>query len=248
MAALGAAAEAAGRPWLLLGQHRADQAETLLFRALRGSGPAGLAGMAAARDGGGVLVLRPLLGVAPAALEAVVAMAGLEPVRDPSNADPRFARVRLRAVLADPGGEGPGIAALAAAAGAFRLRRERAEAALARRLAAAAEIRPEGFAWIEPDALGRDGVAAAALAQLARLVGGGGLAPAAARAAGLLGGGSGTLGGAWLRRAAGGRWLLARDPRGAGATCPGQGRRALGPALPPAGRRPPGLDAGSAGG
>ena len=33
----------AGAPWLLLGHHRADQAETLLFRALRGSGPAGLA-------------------------------------------------------------------------------------------------------------------------------------------------------------------------------------------------------------
>jgi tRNA(Ile)-lysidine synthase len=212
MAALGAAAAADGRPWLLLGQHRGDQAETLLFRALRGSGQAGLAGMAAARDGGGVLVLRPLLGVAPAALEAVVAMAGLAPVRDPSNTDPRFARVRLRAALADPGGEGAGIAALAAAATAFGERRERSAAALAARLAAAAEIRPEGFVVIDPVALGRDGVAAAALAQLARLVGGGGLAPASARAARLLAAGHGTLGGAWLRPRAGGRWLMARDP------------------------------------
>jgi tRNA(Ile)-lysidine synthase len=212
MAALGAAAAAAGRPWLLLGQHRGDQAETLLFRALRGSGQAGLAGMAGARDGGGVLVLRPLLGVAPAALEAVVAMAGVQPVRDPSNTDPRFARVRLRAALADPGGQGPGIAALAAAAAAFGQRRERAEARLAARLSLAAEIRPEGFVVIDPVALGRDAVAAAALAQLARLVGGGGLAPAGARAAGLLAAGLGTLGGAWLRPTAGGRWLLARDP------------------------------------
>jgi tRNA(Ile)-lysidine synthase len=212
MAALGAAAAADGRPWLLLGQHRGDQAETLLFRALRGSGPTGLAGMAAVRDGAGVLVLRPLLGVAPAALEAVVAKAGLAPVRDPSNTDCRFARVRLRAALADAGGEGPGIAAVAAAAAAFGQRRDRAEAALAARLAASAEIRPEGFAVIDPVALGHDGVAAAALAQLARLVGGGGLAPAAPRAAALLAAGHGTLGGAWLRPATGGRWLLARDP------------------------------------
>jgi tRNA(Ile)-lysidine synthase len=223
MAALGAAAAAAGRPWLLLGQHRGDQAETLLFRALRGSGPAGLAGMAAVRDGGDVLVLRPLLGVAPAALEAVVAKAGLMPVRDPSNADPRFARVRLRAALADPGGEGPAIAALAAAAAAFGQRRATDEAAVAARLALAAEIRPEGFAVIDPVALGRDDVAAAALAQLARLVGGGGLAPAAARAAGLLAAGHGTLGGAWLRPATGGRWLLARDPGGLAPPVPASG-------------------------
>ncbi|CAH0286505.1 tRNA lysidine(34) synthetase TilS [Roseomonas sp. CECT 9278] len=212
LAALGAAAAAEGRPWLLLGQHRGDQAETLLFRALRGSGPAGLAGMAPVRDAAGVLVLRPLLGVAPACLEAVVAAAGLAPVRDPSNHDPRFTRVRLRQALADPGGEGAGVAALAAAAAAFARRRDRAEAALAQRLACAGEIRPEGFAWIDPGELGRDGVAAAALAVLARLVGGGGLAPGVGRAAALLAAGHGTLAGAWLRPAAAGRWLLARDP------------------------------------
>jgi len=212
LAALGAAAAQDGRPWLLLGQHRGDQAETLLFRALRGSGPAGLAGMAAARDGGGVLVLRPLLGVAPARLEAVVAAAGIAPVRDPSNADRRFARVRLRDALDDPGGEGAGVAALAAAASAFARRRERAEAALAARLAMAAEIRPEGFAWIDPGALGRDAAAVAALAMLARLVGGGGLLPGTRRAAALLAAGHGTLAGAWLRAATSERWLLARDP------------------------------------
>jgi tRNA(Ile)-lysidine synthase len=212
LAALTQAASQDGRPWLLLGQHRADQAETLLFRALRGSGPAGLAGMAAVRDGGGALVLRPLLGVAPAVLEAVVAAAGLVPVRDPSNGDARFARVRLRAALADPGGEGAGVAALGAAAAAFAARRARTEAEVAVRLAAAAEIRPEGFAWIDPVALGRDRVAVAGLAWLVRLVGGGVITPAPAGVAGLLAAGGGTLGGAWLRAGAGGRWLLARDP------------------------------------
>jgi tRNA(Ile)-lysidine synthase len=210
LAALTAAAAAAGRPWLLLGHHRGDQAETLLFRALRGSGPAGLAAMAAARDGGGALVLRPLLGEAPAALEAVLAARGIAPVRDPSNLDRRFARVRLRAALGGPDGAGP--AALAVAAAAFGARRGRAEAAVARRLAGAAEIRPEGFAWIDPGRLGGDAVAEAALARLVRLVGGAAFAPVAAAVAALLGRGGGTLGGAWLRPASGGRWLLAREP------------------------------------
>ncbi len=214
LAALAGAAKAAGRPWLLLGQHRGDQAETLLFRALRGSGPAGLAGMAAARDSGAVLLLRPLLGVAPAALEAVVAAAGLAPVRDPSNADRRFARVRLRAALDDPGGEGPGVAALAAAAAGFAARRARDEAEVAARLAAAAEIRPEGFVRVDPGVLGRDRVAVAGLASLVCMVGGAAVPPSAAAAAALLAAGGGTLGGAWLRPASGGLWLVARDPGG----------------------------------
>lgn len=212
MAALTATAASEGRPWLLLGHHRADQAETLLFRALRGSGPAGLAAMAAARDGGGVLVLRPLLGTVPAALEAVLGEAGLDPVRDPSNLDPRFARVRVRAALADPAGTGPGIAALAAAATAFGARRKRAEGEVARRLAAAAEIRPEGFAWVDPAALGRDAAGIFALAGLLALVGGAAFTPPAAAVAALIQRGGGTLTGAWVRPGAGGRWLVARDP------------------------------------
>lgn len=210
--ALAAAAAADGRPWLLLGHHRGDQAETLLFRALRGSGAEGLAAMAPARAAGAVLLLRPLLDVPPATLEAVLASAGIAPVRDPSNADRRFARIRLREALDDPAGDGPRVAALAEAAGAFARRRARQEAALARRLAAAAEIRPEGFAWIAPAELGRDGLAVAALAALIRLIGGSGFAPSRGRVAAVLAAGGGTLGGAWLRAASGGRWLLARDP------------------------------------
>ncbi|MBR0681458.1 tRNA lysidine(34) synthetase TilS [Roseomonas eburnea] len=212
MAALAGAAEGAGRPWLLLGHHRADQAETLLFRALRGSGPTGLAAMAAARDAGAVLVLRPLLGVAPAELEAVLADAGIAPVRDPSNRDDRFTRIRLRRTLADPDGTGPGVAALAAAAAAFGARRARAAAEIARRLARAAEIRPEGFARVDLAALGDDAPGRAALAGLLAVIGGAGFAPAPAAVAALVGRGGGTLAGAWLRPAARGRWLVARDP------------------------------------
>ncbi|MEO3475655.1 tRNA lysidine(34) synthetase TilS [Roseomonas sp. CAU 1739] len=216
LAALAGAAAAAGRPWLLLGHHRGDQAETLLFRALRGSGPAGLAAMAPVRDAGAALLLRPLLGVPPAALEAVLAEAGITPIRDPSNDDPRFARVRLRQALADPGGTGPGIAALAEAAATFAARRGRATAALAARLAMAAEIRPEGFARLHPGALGRDAVAVEALGRLAGLIGGAAFVPSRSAAAALLAAGGGTLAGAWLRPAAGGTWLLARDPGAVG--------------------------------
>jgi tRNA(Ile)-lysidine synthase len=45
---------------------------------------------------GGAELIRPLLGWRKAELTAVVAAAGLEPVDDPSNRDPRHDRVRMR--------------------------------------------------------------------------------------------------------------------------------------------------------
>jgi tRNA(Ile)-lysidine synthase len=212
-AALRDACREAGVPWLLLGHHRADQAETLLFRALRGSGAAGLAGMAPALATAEALVLRPLLGIPPARLEAVVRAAGLAPVRDPSNADPRFARPRLRQVMADPGGTGPEVAALAEAATAFAARRRRLEAAVADRLAVAAVLRPEGYAELDLGVLGRDRVALAALAALVLRVAGRGLPPPATAVEALLRQGHGTLAGAWLQAApAGGTARLLREP------------------------------------
>ena len=69
-----------------------DQAETLLMRLARGSA---LRGAAAIRSGGPRL-LRPLLTIRRAQTEAVVAAAGLEAVRDPSNEDPGLFRTRIR--------------------------------------------------------------------------------------------------------------------------------------------------------
>lgn len=212
LAALTEAAARHGCPWLLLGHHRGDQAETLAFRALRGSGAAGLAAMAALRVAPDCLILRPLLGFAPARLEAVVAAAGLSPVRDPSNDNPRFTRIRLRQALGDPGGEGEGINALAEAAEAFARRRARHEAALLARLAAAAEIHPEAYAWVEPKALGSDALGVAALARLIGLIGGAAWPVPIAATAALLARGGGSLAGAWIRPGAGGRLLLVRDP------------------------------------
>lgn len=209
LAALLGACAREGRPWLLLGQHRLDQAETLLFRALRGSGAAGLAAMAPLRLRAEALLLRPLLEVPPVRLESVLSAAGLAPVRDPSNLNPRFARIRLRQALADPGGEGAGTAALAEAATAFAIRAARQEAALAERLAQAVTLHPEGFAELEPTALGTDALAELALARLLRLLSGGSHAPARAAVAALLRRGAGTLGGVVLQ--GGRRWRLLRE-------------------------------------
>lgn len=77
---------------VLLGHTRDDQAETVLLGLARGSGVRSLAGMPAAR---GVL-LRPLLDLDRSVTLAACAEQGLTPWQDPMNADPRFARVRVR--------------------------------------------------------------------------------------------------------------------------------------------------------
>jgi tRNA(Ile)-lysidine synthase len=77
-----------------------DQAETVLMRLSRGSGVAGLAGMAAETVTNGVRHFRPLLSVAKARLVATCAARGLHVVHDPSNSQPRFARARWRAARA----------------------------------------------------------------------------------------------------------------------------------------------------
>ncbi|WP_327462687.1 tRNA lysidine(34) synthetase TilS [Sphingomonas sp.] len=100
-AALGEWCRAHGLTHLATGHHADDQAETLLMRLARGAGLAGLAGIRAERAlGGGVTLVRPLLGYRKAELEAIVAAAGLTPVRDPSNTDPRYDRTAARALLA----------------------------------------------------------------------------------------------------------------------------------------------------
>ncbi|MGG5822665.1 tRNA lysidine(34) synthetase TilS [Falsiroseomonas sp. HW251] len=208
-----------GAPWLLLGHHRADQAETVLLRGLAGSGPAGLAAMAPARAQGPALVLRPLLGVAPARLEAVLAARGIVPVRDPSNRDPRFERARLRAALADPDGDGASTAALAEAASRLGARRAGFARDIAVRLAKASLLHEAGFARLDLPALGSDGVAAAALALLIRVIGGGAHLPAAAAVARLLAAGQGTLGGAVLRRSG----LLLREEAALAPPVPAEG-------------------------
>lgn len=102
-AALADWAQERGLAAVATAHHADDQAETLLLRLNRGSGVAGLAGARArGRAPGSTLpVLRPLLSWRKAELSAVAAACGIVPVDDPSNADDRFDRARLRKALAD---------------------------------------------------------------------------------------------------------------------------------------------------
>ena len=81
---------------LLTGQHRDDQAETLLFRLLRGAGVSGLAAMPQQRRLGLGHLCRPLLDVSRAVLEAYAQAHALRWVEDPSNAQTDFSRNYLR--------------------------------------------------------------------------------------------------------------------------------------------------------
>jgi tRNA(Ile)-lysidine synthase len=99
---LGDWARERGLSSLLTAHHLDDQAETFLMRLARGAGVKGLAGMrrVSRAQGGGIAVVRPLLGWRHSELESVCADAGVEPVQDPSNEDDQFERVRVRKALA----------------------------------------------------------------------------------------------------------------------------------------------------
>jgi tRNA(Ile)-lysidine synthase len=113
---LAAVARRVGARHVLTAHTRDDQAETVLFRLARGSGLTGLAGMTRITACEQVVVVRPFLGLAKSRLVATLEAAGLNYVEDPSNADPRFARARLRRIMPALSAEGldaPRLARLA---------------------------------------------------------------------------------------------------------------------------------------
>lgn len=75
------------------GHTRSDQAETVLFRVLRGSGLAGLAGIRPVTHEG---LARPLLELSRPEVEAWLAARGIEWREDETNRDPAYARNHLR--------------------------------------------------------------------------------------------------------------------------------------------------------
>jgi tRNA(Ile)-lysidine synthase len=126
-----------------------DQAETVLMRLLRGSGPTGLAAMAhetplrlhqrREKKGIGatdVTLLRPFLDIPKARLVATLRKAQIPFADDPSNRDPRFTRVRVRGLM--PALAEEGLCAQRLVLLAQRLRR--AEAALEEAVDRAAEL------------------------------------------------------------------------------------------------------------
>lgn len=81
---------------LLTGHHLDDQAETVLFRALRGSGVLGLAAMPVQRPLAAGQLVRPLLQVSKQQLEHYVRAQGLSWVEDPSNLSDSYDRNFIR--------------------------------------------------------------------------------------------------------------------------------------------------------
>jgi tRNA(Ile)-lysidine synthase len=101
-----------GADHVMTAHHADDQAETILFRLLRGTGVCGLSGMASSSERNGLILARPLLAHAKAELVALCESRAHPFFDDPSNIDPVYARTRIRrlgGVLAD---EGLGRAAL----------------------------------------------------------------------------------------------------------------------------------------
>ncbi|WP_432416679.1 tRNA lysidine(34) synthetase TilS [Achromobacter insuavis] len=148
-AALARLAADEGVGLILLAHHRNDQAETVLLRLLRGTGLAGMAAMAPLTSRDGLAYLRPWLEqdretILRAARQFADA-SGWQPVQDPTNADPRYTRGALRALLAPVlDARWPGWRAIVA-----RHARHMAEAG-----EILDEVARDDFAALEPDADG----------------------------------------------------------------------------------------------
>ena len=84
---------------IAVAQNANDQAETILFRLLRGTGIDGLAGIAYKRYERGICVIRPLLDFYRDEIEAYCDAKGLNPVTDHTNNEAIYARNKIRLEL-----------------------------------------------------------------------------------------------------------------------------------------------------
>ncbi len=176
---LQAACRRAGILYLCLAHQADDQAETLQLRRAAGSGPRGLAGMAAVAPLAEVLLLRPLLELTHARLLASCRAAGLAWSEDPGNADPASGR---RAALRARPGQAAARRRLLPRLDLLGQARMAQEAAAARLLGQAVAWHPAGHARLLPALLAAAApdVAALALGELLRALGGRPYAPATA--------------------------------------------------------------------
>ncbi|WP_290810247.1 tRNA lysidine(34) synthetase TilS [Ferrovibrio sp.] len=169
----------AGIRHLLLAHHRDDQAETVLLRALRGSGVDGLAAMQPRATRDGLILLRPLLDLPKVRLVATLKKRKQAWVEDPSNASLSFQRVRVRAALDllsenDAAVRAELVQHLAQTAKNFARTRALLDAAAYDLLHASVQLTPAGTAWLDPAALiaAEDDLALRALVKLLGAIGG----------------------------------------------------------------------------
>lgn len=127
---------------LLTGHHADDQAETFMMRVQRGSGPDGLAAMAAVRMLPSCQIIRPLLTFPKERLIATLLEAGVNWIEDLSNTDTKFDRVRVRRDLKRDAADIQGIVLGAAR---FRRARHALEAQVSEWIARFVDLRAEGY-------------------------------------------------------------------------------------------------------
>ena len=156
---MGEWARANGMKAIYVGHTRDDQAETFLLRLARGSGVDGLAAMRAVapyplREFPELTLVRPLLGFGREALRDVLRARKHAWLDDPMNADPRFARVKIRAAW--PALEAMGLSKDRIADAAAHLARARAALDTVSQAVLARACRFEGReALLDPKALAR---------------------------------------------------------------------------------------------
>lgn len=92
-------AEARAQVKIAVAQNANDQAETILFRLLRGTGTDGLAGIAYEREERGFSVIRPLLDIYRDEIEEYCDSNKLNPVIDHTNNEEIYARNKIRLEL-----------------------------------------------------------------------------------------------------------------------------------------------------
>ena len=173
------ACRAAGIGALAVAHHAADQAETLLHRIDRGTGPDGLAGMGRLVERDGLWLLRPLLDVPKARLIATCQAAGLPAVDDPSNRDQRYARARTRVLMPTLSAAGVTTERLVRLAAAMGAARTHLDVAVMDWVAAHADVAAAGWISFAATAMNTvpQGLRAHVVERLLRWVGGGGYPP-----------------------------------------------------------------------
>lgn len=135
---------------LAVAHHADDQAETVLMRMEKGSGPDGLSGIPETRELKHCRLLRPFLNVRKQALIRFLDDLGVCWVHDPSNDDPKYARTVIRSGIVKDNVDIDGVVTCATRYGRVR---DVAETAAARWLARYADLKPTGYLALDRAAL-----------------------------------------------------------------------------------------------
>ena len=165
-----------GRSIIVTAHTRDDQAETVLMRLARGSGPDGLAAIPSLSKVGGAALYRPLLDVAHATLIAFLEAEQANWLEDPMNEEPAFERIRVRQAREARKALHLDDAALARTAERMARARRALEAAVddavQRLCAAQPELRFGCFLWSDACRDLPDDIAIRLLRRVVHLVGG----------------------------------------------------------------------------